>query len=374
SNADPVEALILDVDYDDSFVAYINGQEVARANISGLNPAYNATSLTDHEAQMYSGGLQERFAIDVVAGLLQDGDNVLCIQVHNVSTGSSDMSMIPFLTAAYSAPTTDGVAPPAILGFENDQILHTNFKFSSAGETVYLFDELGELADSLVLPALQPDISYGVPTGQPDMLHYFDLPTPAAANPDAGYLGISTDNIVFSHPGGVTAALNLALSGVDPPAVIHYTLDATPPTESSALYTDPIPINENTVVRARVFQADYLPSVIQSRSYLVDLSHDLPMLTLVADPPDFFDEETGIYVFGNSYEPNIPYFGANFWEDWERPIHLTIYEEDGTLGAAFDGGVKIFGGYSRSNDQRSLSIFARGKYGFNEFDYPFFPD
>ncbi|MCB0644633.1 MAG: CotH kinase family protein, partial [Phaeodactylibacter sp.] len=51
-----------------------------------------------------------------------------------------------------------------------------------------------------------------------------------------------------------------------------------------------------------------------------------------------------------------------------------IYEEDGTLGAAFDGGVKIFGGYSRSNDQRSLSIFARGKYGFNEFDYPFFPD
>ena len=70
----------------------------------------------------------------------------------------------------------------------------------------------------------------------------------------------------------------------------------------------------------------------------------------------------------------IPYFGANFWEDWERPIHFSFYEkETGDLGVAFNTGVKIYGAWSRGqNAQRSLAVFARGKYGTSEFDYPFF--
>ena len=37
-----------------------------------------------------------------------------------------------------------------------------------------------------------------------------------------------------------------------------------------------------------------------------------------------------------------------------------------------EGGVKIFGGWSRANPQRSLSIFARSRYGADEMEYPFF--
>ena len=58
-----VSSLILDIDYDDGFVTYINGIEVARANINGVPPPFNSGTLQDHEAQLYSGGIPERFLI-----------------------------------------------------------------------------------------------------------------------------------------------------------------------------------------------------------------------------------------------------------------------------------------------------------------------
>ena len=39
-----------------------------------------------------------------------------------------------------------------------------------------------------------------------------------------------------------------------------------------------------------------------------------------------------------------------------------------------NAGAKIFGGWSRGNDQRSFSLFARGRYGNKDLDYVFFPE
>ncbi len=102
SNINNIVSLILDIDYDDGFVAYINGFEVARANINGSPPAYNATANTDHEAQIYSGGYPDRFVIDNFQNILIEGTNTLSIQAHNVSDTSSDLSIIPFLTALFT--------------------------------------------------------------------------------------------------------------------------------------------------------------------------------------------------------------------------------------------------------------------------------
>ena len=44
-NVNEINSLVLDVDYDDGFVAYINGVEVARANINGTPPVYNSTPM-----------------------------------------------------------------------------------------------------------------------------------------------------------------------------------------------------------------------------------------------------------------------------------------------------------------------------------------
>ena len=75
SNAADVMSLILDIDYDDAFVAYINGVEVARANINGVPPSYNASTNQDHEAQMYSGGSPDRFTIADFSSILTEGEN-----------------------------------------------------------------------------------------------------------------------------------------------------------------------------------------------------------------------------------------------------------------------------------------------------------
>lgn len=370
-NPQIIQSLVLDIDYDDSFVAYLNGTEIARANIEGNPPPFYATAITDREAVMYQGGRPDRFLIENPQDLLQSGTNVLSIQVHNHSTSSSDMSIIPYLTAFYTSPTAEGTPPPSALSLD-ERNLHTNFKISSEGETLYLFNANKELEDSIRIETMQPDISLGIPLGI-NGLYYFDQPTPGLPNTTDAYVDVNRADIEFSHLGGETSPLSLSLSGIEEPAVIRYTTDATIPTENSPIYSNSIPITSNTVIRARVFQENHIPSTTQSHTYLVNQSHDLPIVTLVTEPDNFFDEDDGMYVLGNNHQSNFPYFGANFWEDWERPVHFSFYETNGNLGLAFDGGTKIFGGWSRGNEQRSLSIFARNQYGLGEIDYPLFP-
>ena len=250
--------------------------------------------------------------------------------------------------------------------------LHTDFKISAAGETLYLRRADGSTAHILTLPPNLEYYGYGLPSGsnQPAVL---SETTPAAANPAQGWLGVNLSDIEFSQPGGVSAPFLLKLTTEVPNSYIRYTLDATEPTENAAAFpSEGLPITEKTVIRARVFRDGYLPSRTQSRFFLVNISHTLPVVSLITEPDNFFDEETGIYVYGNEHSDDLPYFGANFWEDWERPLHFSFYEPTGQGSTEFDCGTKIFGGWSRANDQRSLSLFARSRYGTEEFNYPFF--
>ncbi|MBN2519905.1 MAG: CotH kinase family protein [Bacteroidales bacterium] len=96
-----ISAAVFHIDYDDSFVAYLNGNEIARSNIGvvGTEPLYNATALSDHEAVLYSGGTPESFLLsNENFALLKQGTNVLSVQVHNKSNISSDMTCMPFLS------------------------------------------------------------------------------------------------------------------------------------------------------------------------------------------------------------------------------------------------------------------------------------
>jgi len=94
-----ISAVYFYMDYDDAFVAYINGNEIARANISGTVPAYDTEANTAREATMYQGGLPEEYQVPSTAfsTLLKEGQNVLAIQVHNHNITSSDLSALPFL-------------------------------------------------------------------------------------------------------------------------------------------------------------------------------------------------------------------------------------------------------------------------------------
>ena len=87
-----INSLDLEIDYDDGFVAYINGQEVARANMPAGQPAFDTLASSGHEA-----GTTEIFNLDGFINLIGIGDNVLAIEIHNRSLANDDLSFSPRL-------------------------------------------------------------------------------------------------------------------------------------------------------------------------------------------------------------------------------------------------------------------------------------
>ena len=91
-----IENLVLRLQYDDSFVAYINGVEVARENVSGTPPTWDQRA--DRTGGNVDGGGESDFDVtDLAMPVLQVGENVLAVQVHNTSLGSSDLVCAPEL-------------------------------------------------------------------------------------------------------------------------------------------------------------------------------------------------------------------------------------------------------------------------------------
>ncbi len=315
----------------------------------------------------------------------EDGDSEDWIELYNnsntaISLAGWTLSDDPLEPNKWAFPSVQVNAQDYLIVWASDKDralagspLHANFKISSDGETLYLFDASGTLKHSLDVANLRNGLSVGLSASNLGTV-YFDTPTPGFVNSATEYAGVVQSQVDFSDPGGVNSSTLVMLTGAGSGEVIHYTLDGTVPTATSPQYQGAVPVVDDAVVRARVFANHYIPSVTQSRTFLPNQSHDIAVVTLATDPYNFFDNDFGIYVSGDSFQNIAASEGANYTEDWERDIHFSFYEVDGSLGTFFDAGVKIFGGYTRSNAQKSLAIYARKRYGTNKFDYPFFPE
>jgi hypothetical protein len=104
--------LTLRVRYDDGFVAYLNGVEVARALFTGT-PQWNSAasgSHSDAEAVSFTD-----FDVTAHAGLLQPGDNLLAIHALNASPMSSDFLLsVALVTSGRAAPRDPGITTTAV--------------------------------------------------------------------------------------------------------------------------------------------------------------------------------------------------------------------------------------------------------------------
>ncbi|MBC8478830.1 MAG: CotH kinase family protein, partial [FCB group bacterium] len=372
-STDVVEQAILHVDYDDAFVAYLNGVEIARANIGtpGVVPNYNQGSDTWREAQIYAGGLPDVFPVNLEQAALLEGNNVLAIEVHNYEASSSDMSLIPFFTLGMSEIPADPNGSPELLNLQLSP-LHTNFKIQSAGEAIYLTAPDEQRLDSLYTSDQPSDISFGrSPDGSENLL-LFPNPTPGYENALSGFAGIVPAPEASLTAGFYDSTVSVSLSCPSPSADIHFTLDGSDPTEQSPAYQGSLYFNDTTVLKSRAFETNHLPSPIVTNTYFVQDNSELTVISLSTDPDNLWDYNYGIYVMGPNASPSFPHFGANFWEDWERPIHMELFEPDGSLAFSTGAGVKIFGGWSRGLPQKSLALYARGEYGASAFEYAFF--
>lgn len=109
---DPARHLQLVMDYDDGFIAYLDGAEVARsANVPGAvgtpHP-YDLGLATDHEALGYRGLAAEVYDLGPVGSRLAPGTHILAIQVINGTIDSSDVSLIADLQLTGGQDVADG--------------------------------------------------------------------------------------------------------------------------------------------------------------------------------------------------------------------------------------------------------------------------
>ncbi len=118
----------------------------------------------------------------------------------------------------------------------------------------------------MVVPQLYDDTSYGRTLGQAG-LFYYSSPTPGAAN-GQGFTGYA-EPPTFNVAGGLyvrpLTGENAVTINVPAGSTVRYTLDSTDPNESSPIYTEPIEIETNTVIRARTYRDGVEASQIISK-------------------------------------------------------------------------------------------------------------
>jgi hypothetical protein len=377
SDPSQVSLMVLNMDYDDGFVCYLNGTEIARSNMGlpGVTPVFNESATAAHEAHGYQGLAAEDFGIDytLFSSLLVEGENVLSFQVHNFGEGSSDLTGNPYLILGMANTVLQTNEMPEWAQFTIPRN-HTDFGLS-AGETVVLTNVFGEVLDSKEIPTMQSDHVLQRSSDGSSSWCFSANPTPAMENSNLCFQGYEAEP-VFSVPAGAyPVGLFISITSPNPDAVIYYTEDGSAPDMNSILYTGPFAIAGSAVISAVCYSDAALPSPVKKNTYMInEFEIGLPVISISTNPDNLWDPVTGIHVLGPDYDPNYPFFGANFWEDWERTAYVEYFDASHTKMMEGPVGIKIHGGWSRGAEQKSLRIQAKGKYGMEEMNYPMIQD
>ncbi len=303
--------------------------------------------------------------------------------------------------------------------------LHTNFKLSTTGEFLGLYNSSGTAVSifSPSFPMQKENISYAF-----DGTQYLETgaPTPGAANAFNSSLIVYAPTISKKH-GFYSAPFKVGMSSPHSDAPIYYTTNGSELNEKTGkLYSDSIPINTTTVLRARAIKSATLKSTITSQTYLfiddvlkqpnnpegypstwgpftgiqgtapADYEMDqeivqnekykgdfktamlaLPSISIVTDIKNLFSKNTnpdsgGIYIYtGAPGAGEVPELG----EDWERPASVEIFNSTGSYDFAINCGLRLHGGHSRRAEKtpkHSFTLAFREKYGSSKMNYPLF--
>ena len=235
---------------------------------------------------------------------------------------------------------------------------------------------------------------------------------PLCALADAPEVSFSLKSGFYEYP------MPLEITCDSKKATIYYTLDGSTPDETSLVYDGTITLmwsNDREdvltkitgitagetfvpvvdfptghIVRAVAITNKGERSAVVSGTYLIGydreaLYGDTAVIFLAMEPEDLFDYDRGIYVTGRTYDEWAPQQTeayeawqavgnySNRGKEWERPVTVTFLPAEGE-GFTQDMGVRIKGGASRGNNQKSLRLIAREEYGEKNVDYVLYPD
>lgn len=345
--ADPsgLDLLVLRMRYDDGFIAYLNGTEIARRNApAGLTPAFNAAATTSRSGG--AGLTLEEMDASRYAPLLVAGTNVLAIQGLNSSAGDPDFLVLPELVAGqfqparyFNVPTPGTANNLGFSGFVADTVFSPNRGFYDTAQTVTISCATPGAVIVTTTDGSIPTLTNGTQSPSPATRSVTTTTTLRAAafvpGTDLGPSNVDTHTYLFVDqvPGQTRpAAAPVTWPGGHPG---DYAMDSRIVTGAQPGYT----------VR--------------------DALLAIPTLSITATPDDIWGSN-GIYA--NS--------GAR-GDAWERAASAEWMEPSGADGFHINFGLAIHGNISRDKGftpKHGMKMFFRSQYGETKLEHALFPD
>ncbi len=234
------------------------------------------------------------------------------------------------------------------------------FSISNTGDTIYLFDPEGAVRDVFETGAT----TVGMTSGREHLSQLGERRFFASAT--RGYENASPILGCVSEPDFSVASLfhsssfKLALSCVTSGAEIRYTTDGSNPTKSSRLYSGPITISSNTVVKARAYLEGHAASPVTAHTYIFRDPHSLPVVSISLSSSDFSSMYTAVMSEngGVKHGPEV----ACYME----------YYIGGKRAISSGAGVRVSGASTSVYPQKSLGLYFRAGYGRSSLDFPLF--
>jgi hypothetical protein len=286
--------------------------------------------------------------------------------------------------------------------------LHTNFKLSKSGEYLALHNILERRFMDIISPQYAEqfrDVSYGR-FGENLAFGYLPTPSPGRPNDETFAQAGAVSPVTFSvERGFYENPFTVELTTDTPQATIRYTTDGSEPTPSSGtIYTEPIPVQATTLLRAAAFKPGFVPSVVNTQSYLflndvltqfpmwTSALSDLPSATRVIQTATAFDLgsqtidksvvregltsiATVSLVTDNQSQALLYAQPETTAKTSERPVSIElIYPDHNKTGTQVNAGIRPYGEVATSTPKQSFRLYFRGKYGSTSFDYRLFPD
>jgi len=353
------DELTLRMKYDDGFVAYVNGMEVARKNAPDpLDPLpYDATA-TATRSNTQAVVFEE---IDVSDGLgvLRAGTNVLAIHGLNISADDNDFLLRPELIASGTvegpqymiSPTPRTTNQKGALG----RVADTNFSidrgFYDAPFDVAITTSTPGVTIRYTLDGAPPSESHGTVYTQPIRIDRTTTLRAFAYKPGYVPTNVDTQTYIFvddvvrqDHSSTIAAGFPSSWGGTSP----DYGMD-------------PDVIGTFNPITGQPNGNDHYGG-IYAQTIRDDLK-SLPTLSIVMDVDDMFGS-SGIYA-------NPTQHGAA----WERATSVELINPDGSEGFQVDCGIRIQGGYFRrpgACEKHSFRLLFKGQYGPTKLNFPWF--
>jgi len=209
------------------------------------------------------------------------------VEIHNPDRWPVDLAGM-YLTDDLSAPTKwrfpadqpqltsiqrDGYLVIWLDGDVADTGLHASFALDSMGDQIALFDADGTLVDLVNFDEQRPNITYGRPVSAPETWGHLVVPTPGGPN-TAAYEGMLGEMEFSRSRGFYTEPFAVTITAGTPDALVFYTTDGSSPLDNDRgiptgrPYTGPIPVSTTTCLRAVAFKPDWIPSNVNTQTYL----------------------------------------------------------------------------------------------------------